>query len=171
MLSVSAVIFTDTVVLGLDTTTVKMKVPPGADKLIGLADLVTAITGAPGTVLVVVGATLVLVVVVGATVVLVVVVGGGVRVTVAWAVAVAVLPLESTPWTVTVSVWLAPETPMKEPGNVHGADDAPGASVTPISVPQVEPASVAKLPYTLSTSEVILTGSVVLGLVTCTVKV
>src|SRR5579884_3159247 len=130
MLSTSEVILTETVVLGLDTTTVKMKLPPGAERLIGLADLLTAITGKAGA----------------TAVELVVVVAGGVNDTVALAVAVTMLPLVSTPVTVTVSVWLAPELPRKVPGKVHGADVAPGARVTPISVPQVEPVIAVRSP-------------------------
>src|SRR5580658_40886 len=106
------------VVLGLDTWTVKVKLPPGAGRLGGLAALVTAITG----------------------------VNSGVRVTVACAVAVTMLPLLSTPVTVTVSVWLAPDTPVKEPVKLHGADVAPGASVVPMRAPQVDPARVARFP-------------------------
>ena len=74
-------ILTGTVVLGLVTVTVKVKSPPGAGRVSGLAVLVTLIWGRTP----------------------------GVRVTVAWAMAVTVVPLVSTPVTVTVSVWLAPE--------------------------------------------------------------
>ena len=75
MLSVRAVIVTGVNVLGFDTVTVNVNVPPGASLVNGLAAFVTAICGA-----------------------------AGVKVTVAFAEAVAVNPFESTPPTVTVSV-------------------------------------------------------------------
>ena len=45
MLSTSEVILMGSMVLGLDTWTVKVKVPPGSGRLSGLAALVTAIGG------------------------------------------------------------------------------------------------------------------------------
>ena len=115
-LSTSCVIVTGVVVLGFDTDTVNVKSPPGAASVGGAAAFVTAITGA----------------------------ASGVSVTVACAVAVAVMPFESTPVTVTASVCLSPALPVKGPWKVQGGLVAPGARVMPISVPQVLPASVAR---------------------------
>src|SRR5580704_15290683 len=119
MLSNRDVIVTGSTVLGLDTVTVKVKLPPGADRLIGLADLVTPICGNAV---------------------------GGVMVTVALAVEVAVLPLVSVPSTVTMSVWLAPALPVNAPVKLHDGEVAPGARVVPMRLPQVEPGRVARLP-------------------------
>src|SRR5437868_4778657 len=98
-----------TSVLGFVTTTVKVKSPPGAGRLRGLAVFDTAITGA------------------------------GVRVTVAVSLAVTLTPVGLWPTTVTVSVWESPGLPVKGPMKLHGADEAPGARVVPMSRPQVEP--------------------------------
>ena len=75
------------------------------------------------------------------------------RLTVACAVAVTVVPL-LVPVTVTVSVSVSPAFPVNEPVNVHAGLVAPGASTTPINVPHVLPARVARFPYTLSTNAV-----------------
>src|SRR5947199_248935 len=88
-----------TSLLGLVTTTVKVKSPPGSGRLRGLAVLATAITGA------------------------------GVRETVALSWAVTEVPSGLWPTTVTVSVWESPALPVKGPMKLHGADDAPGARV------------------------------------------
>ena len=95
--------------------------------------------------------------------------GAGVRLTVACAVAVTVVPL-LVPVTVTVSVSVSPAFPVNEPVNVHAGLVAPGANTTPINVPHVLPARVARFPNTLSTSAVIVTGCNVLGFETCTVN-
>src|SRR5580658_2626164 len=69
----------------------------------------------------------------------------GVRPTVALAVAVTVTPL-FVPVTVTTSVCVAPDDPLNGPVKLHGALDAPGASVTPINAPHVLPGRVARFP-------------------------
>src|SRR5436305_2667467 len=71
--------------------------------------------------------------------------GAGVRLTVAWAVAVTVWPLP-VPVTVITSVWLAPAAPLNGPVNEHGELVAPGASVTPIRVPHELLGRVARSP-------------------------
>src|SRR5436305_5388156 len=101
----------------LVTTTVKVKAPPGAVRVSGVAVLRTAITGT----------TLV-------------------SVTVAWSVSVTTVPAASWAVTVTVSVWDAPAGPVKLPGNVHTGVEAAGASTVPIRAPQVLPARVARSP-------------------------
>jgi hypothetical protein len=118
MLSTSWVIVTGVVVDGFDTCTVNVKSPPGSTREDGEAAFVTAITGGVN----------------------------GVSPTVAIAIAVAVNPFESTPFTVTVSVCESPALPANGPVKVHGWLDAPGANVTPISVPHVLPARVARSP-------------------------
>ena len=110
-------IVTGTTVLGFDTCTVNVNVPPGSGRLNGLATFVTAICGVPET-----------------------------SETVACATAVAVNPFESIPLTVTVSVCEAPAVPVNGPVKLHGLLDAPGASVTPINDPHVLPARVAMFP-------------------------
>src|SRR5438309_684750 len=71
--------------------------------------------------------------------------GAGVRLTVACAVAVPVVPL-LVPVTVTVSVCDAPALPENGPLNEHVRLLWPGCSVVPIKVPHVLPASVAMFP-------------------------
>ncbi len=117
-LSINCVIVTGTVALGFDTVAVNVNVPPGATRLDGLAALVTAICGPAG---------------------------GGVKVTVAFAVAVTVTPL-FTPVTVTVSVCDAPAAPVNAPVKLHGAVLAPGCNVTPISAPHVELRALVRSP-------------------------
>jgi hypothetical protein len=95
---------------------VNVNVPPGSTSLKGDATFVNAICG-----------------------------GAGVNVTVALAVAVTVVPL-FVPVTVIVSVCDWPAVPVNVPVNVHGALFAPGANLTPINVPHVLPARVARLP-------------------------
>jgi hypothetical protein len=96
--------------------------------------------------------------------------GRGVNDTVAIAIAVTVVPL-FTPVTVTVSVCDAPPGPLNGPVNEHGCVEAPGANVTPINAPHELPGRVARSPYTLSTSLVIVTGVVADGFDTTTVNV
>src|SRR5687768_14871672 len=110
MSSVRAVMVTVSVP-GFDTTTVKVKVPPGAGRVSGVAVFTTATTGT----------TLVM------------------R-TMASSVSVTMTPAAFWPTTVTTSVWEAPAWPVKGPVNVHGGELAPGARVVPIRVLQVEPA-------------------------------
>jgi hypothetical protein len=141
MLSVKLVIVIGSTVLGFDTVTVNVNVPPGAGRVNGLATFVTPICGPVG-----------------------------VNETVACAVAVTVIPL-FIPVTVTVSVCESPARPVNEPVKLHGELVAPGANVVPISAPHVLPASVAIFPYTLSVNAVIVTGVTVLGFETCTVNV
>src|SRR5947199_132789 len=102
--------------LGLVTTTVKVKSPPDRKSLGEGDDLATAITGT------------------------------GVRVTVALSLAVTEVPSGLWPTTVTVSVWESPELPVKGPVKLHGADEAPGARVVPMSRPHVEPGRVGRSP-------------------------
>src|SRR5436305_9159091 len=103
--------------LVLVTSTVKVKVPPGAGLERGLAVLTT----------VMVGGTLVID-------------------TVALAVSVAVVPWESVTTTVTRSDWDAPASAMKLPVKLHVGEEAPGARVVPMRAPQVLPARVARVP-------------------------
>src|SRR5687768_6999729 len=101
----------------LETVTLKVKLPPGAGSDVGVASLTTLMTG-----------------------------GRSRMVTVASSESVAVVPSASVTTTVTTSVWDAPAAPVKSPGKVQGTDEAPGASVVPMSAPQVEPGRVARLP-------------------------
>src|SRR5215210_3690055 len=101
----------------LVTTTLKVKEPPGAGRVVGVALFSTEMSG---TMLI--------------------------RLTVASSLAVTTVPSSSVAVTVTTSVWDAPAGPVKSPGNVQGADDAPGASTVPMRAPQVEPGRVATLP-------------------------
>ena len=125
----------------LVTTTSKVNVPPGAGMLSGFAVFTTSMVG-----------------------------GMSVIVTVASSSSVAVVPWASVTTTVTTSVCAVPASPKTFPVNVQGADEAPGASVVPIRAPQVEPGRMARLPKTLSLSDVIVTVSLLL-LVTTAVKV
>src|SRR5436305_7620450 len=118
MLSTRLVMVTGTVVLGFDTVAVNVKSPPGATRLVGLAVFVNPICGPAG---------------------------GGVRLTLACAVAVTVIPFW-IPVTVTVSVWASPALPVNGPENVHGPGLAPGANVTPMNDPHVLPGSPARSP-------------------------
>src|SRR5436305_14134220 len=99
MLSTRLVMVTGTVVLGFDTVAVKVKSPPGATRLVGLAVFVSPICGPAA---------------------------GGVRLTVACAVAVTVNPFWM-PVTVSVAVCASPALPVHGPANVHGEVLAPGA--------------------------------------------
>src|SRR5207248_2567849 len=104
----------------------------------------------------------------GLAVVCAVITGGTlVRVTVALSLAWTVSPLWSTAVAVTVSVCVAPGGPVNGAVNVQ-VYDAPGWRTVPTAVVQVP--RLARLPYTLSVRDVIVTGSVLL-LVTTTVKV
>ena len=69
----------------------------------------------------------------------------------------------------TLSARPAPAGPVNSPGNVHDGEEAFGASTTPIRAPHVEFARVARFPYTLSVSDVILAASTALSLRTVTV--
>src|SRR5918993_6111205 len=101
----------------LVTTTSKVKAPPGAGRLTGVARLSTEMSG----------------------VMLMIE-------TVASSLAVTTVPEASVAVTVTTSVCDAPAGPLKTPGNVHGADEAPGARTVPWRAPQVEPGRVNRLP-------------------------
>src|ERR1044072_8001746 len=102
--------------LVLVTTTVKVKAPPGAGRLVGLAALVTATVG-----------------------------GTLVRVTVAWALAWVGTPWMSTAVAVTVSVCDAPASPVKGAVNWQ-LYVPPGASTVPMALVQVELARVVRSP-------------------------
>ena len=101
----------------LVTTTSKVKAPPGAGRVRGVALLSTRMAGTMSM-----------------------------METVASSVAVTTVPEASVAVTVTMSVWEAPAAPVKSPVKVHGAEEAPGARTVPMRAPQVEPARVAMLP-------------------------
>jgi hypothetical protein len=103
--------------LVLVTTALKVKVPPGAGRLVGAAVLTTCTVGSTS-----------------------------VMPTVASSVSVAVWLSSSTAVAVTMSVWVAPALPVKLPGKLQGTDVAPGASTVPMSAPQVEPGMTTRFP-------------------------